>query len=295
MAANILKQFSEATESLVAAAAARVVSVDGRDRRGSSGLIYARGIVVTAEEALERDDAIEITLPDGKTTSATLVGRDSSTDIAVLRYDASDAPEALAIAPAPKAGGLVVAVGRSGKTTTAALGSIGAVGDSWRSMEGGLIDTFLRVDVGLTATAEGGALVDTDGRLVGMPVFGPRGRVIAIPGATIKRIVDQIVAKGSISRGYVGVGVQPVNLGEAGDKPSRGAVVVSLDKNGPAKAAGILLGDILERWDGEPLGGPRGLVDRLGPDSVGRKISLGIVRGGKNHDLSLTVAERPKT
>ena len=280
---NALKQISEATESLVAAAATRVVAVDGRDRVNASGFIFAPGIVVTAEEALDRDDDIEITFADGKTASATLVGRDSSTDIAVLRYDAAVAAEAFAIAPTPKAGGLVVAVGRSGKTTTAAFGAIAAVGDSWRSMEGGLIDVFLRIDVALTYAAEGGALVDVDGRLVGMPVFGPRRRVIAIPGATIKRIVDQILAKGSISRGYVGVGVQPVNLETSGEKSARGAVVVSLDKTGPAKSAGILLGDILERWDGEPLGGPRGLVDRLGPDSVGRKVTLGIVRGGKNH------------
>src|SRR5262245_36824478 len=115
MPANILKQLSDATEALVAAASARVVAVDGRDRTNSSGFVYAPGIVVTAEEALERDDGIEITLADGKTVSATLVGRDSSTDIAVLRYDAADSVEPFAIAAAPKAGGFVVAVGRGNK------------------------------------------------------------------------------------------------------------------------------------------------------------------------------------
>ena len=285
--ANILKDFSDATTALVRTAAERVVAVNGRDRGGSSGIIVKPGVIVTAEEALESDDEVEVTLPNGQTAKASIAGRDPSTDVAVLRVEGAAASEPVAAA-IPQAGAIVVGVGRVGKDVVAALGSIALVGDAWRSSQGGQIDAMIRADITLRRATEGGALVDAEGKLVGMAVFGPRRRVLAIPYATIVRATEQILAHGSVARGYVGVSVQPVAV-EGG----RGAIVVGLDAEGPAKKAGVLLGDIVLTWNGETVNGTRAIIDRLGPSSVGQAVKLGLSRAGNPVEVSLSVAARP--
>jgi len=286
-----LSGLSEALSSAVEKAAPQVVAVHGRDRVAASGFILKPGVVVAAEETIERDDAIEIGLPDGSTVPATLVGRDPSTDIAVLRYDGAAAGEALPRGPAPKTGSLLLAVGRRNGSVVAALGIVSTVGPAWRSSTGGSIDAFIRADLGLTRQAEGGVLLDAAGALVGMAVFGPRHQVIAIPANTIDRVAEEILKRGSIVRGYIGVGVHPV---QAGDANGRAAMVVSLDPEGPAKAAGLELGDILTAWNGEPLTGPRSLVDRLGPGTGGTTVELGVSRGGKPTSVRVAIASRDR-
>jgi S1-C subfamily serine protease len=291
MASDFLKNFSDAAAALVEEAGARVVAVHGRDWGSTSGIILKAGVAVTAEEALERDEEIEITLPDGSKVKATLAGRDPSTDVAVLRYEATDAAPGEFAAATPKAGNLVVGVGRNASGPIAALGIIAFAGEAWRSSQGGEIDAMIRADIALARPGEGGVLVDAEGRLVGMAVFGPRRRVLAIPLSTINRAVERILAHGSVSRGYIGVSVQSVNVegGEAG----RGAMVVGLDPDGPAKQAGLLLGDIIVTWNEEAVAGTRSIINRLGPTTAGAKVDLGIVRAGTPAKLSLTVAERP--
>ena len=286
---NAFKALSDATAAIVDGVAANLVSVHGRAWGGSSGIVVKPGIAVTAEEALDKDDDIEITRPDGKRVPATLVGRDSSTDVAVLRFEGGG-PTTPIVAAQPKTGSLMIAVGRGPSGPLAALGMVAFVGDAWRSSEGGEIDAMIRLNVNLPRPSEGGALVDADGALIGMAAFGPRRRVIAIPTATVLRSVDRIVEHGTVVRGYVGVGVQPV---EAGGEGKRAAMVVGLDDDGPAKRAGLLLGDILMTWNGEPIAGARGLVSRLGPDSVGKTIEIGVVRAGKEAKVSVVVAGRP--
>ena len=208
--ANMLKEFSDATAGVVEAAARFVVAVNGRDRGAASGIIVRPGVIVTAEEALERDEDITVVLPDGRKTGATVAGRDPTTDVAVLRVSGVDIAAPVA-APAPKAGAIVIGVGRVGKDVVAALGSVAFVGDAWRSSQGGVIDAMIRADITLRLATEGGALVDAEGKMIGMAVFGPRRRVLAIPHATIVRAVDHILAHGSVARGYVGVNVQRVS------------------------------------------------------------------------------------
>lgn len=287
-ASDILKGFSDAVSSTVEATATRIVAVHGRDWGGSSGIIVKPGVAVTAEEALDRDEEIELTLPDGGKVKATLAGRDPSTDVAVLRFESRADLEAPTPAPQVKAGSLVISVGRREGGPIAALGIVAFAGEAWRSSQGGEIDALIRADLALPRQSEGGALVDAEGNLIGMAVFGPRRRVLAIPTATLLRAAERILAHGSVARGYVGVGVQPVKAGDG-----RAAIVVSLDPEGPAQKAGVLLGDILQSWNGETISGPRGLVNRLGPDSVGATVELGLVRGGNPAKVSLTVTERP--
>jgi S1-C subfamily serine protease len=286
---NVLKEFSVATTALVQAAAKRVVAVNGREWGGSSGIIVKPGVVVTAEEALERDDEISVILPDGQEAQATVAGRDPTTDVAVLRFSGADLAEPKAAA-LPLPGAIVIGVGRVGKDVVTAIGSIALVGEAWRSSQGGLIDARIRADITLRRATEGSALVDAEGSLIGMAVFGPRRRVLAIPHATVMRATEHILAHGSVTRGYVGVHVRPIAAD--GGFPA-GAIIVGLDPEGPAKKAGVIIGDVVLTWNGEPVNGARSIIERLGPASVGQGAKLGLSRAGKEVDVSMTVAPRP--
>jgi S1-C subfamily serine protease len=289
-------QFSNQLAAMVAAAAQSVVAVHGGGRRPSSGIVWQPGIVVTAEETVAHDADLALTLADGNRVQATLTGRDSSTDIAVLRYEATPPVKAFAtLATDVRAGHLAVAIGRADGDAVATLGIVSLAGAPWRSRQGGQIDARIIIDARLPAIAEGGALVGADGGLIGIAVFGPRRRVLAIPAATIARIVPTIRDKGHIARGYLGVGLQRVPLLVAdGTESRRGAMVVTLDPAGPAKAAGILQGDIIVALGGAPVTGLRSLYQQLGPDAVGQKKAVEIVRAGARTTIDVTIASRPQ-
>jgi S1-C subfamily serine protease len=293
-------QLSHHFASIVAAASRSVVAVHGRGRSPSSGIIWQPGLVVSAEETVERDADISLTLPDGNRVEATLAGRDPTTDIALLRFYAptADAPAPFAtdaVTSDVRPGHLVMAVGRVDGDVVAALGIVSLAGPAWRSSAGGLIDARLRIDARLPIAAEGGVLVAADGALIGMPVFGPRRSVLAIPAATIERTVQAIKDKGHIARGYLGVALQGVPVPAADSAEARrAAMVVSVDPAGPAKTAGILQGDIIVALGGAPVTGLRSIYQRLGPDTVGQRISVELIRAGARTALDVTVAARPR-
>ena len=288
---NPLVAFSDHAARLVATVAGATVAVHAGRRARSSGLHWRSGVIVTAEEVLEADDDITVTLPDGRRVPATLAGRDPTTDVAVLRFQ----PDGLPVAPtadsaALRAGHVVMAVGNAGGAPVASLGIVSHVGGAWHSQRGGAIDALLRLDLRLGAGAEGGALVDTQGRVLGMVVSGPRGRVLAIPAATIDRAVDQLLAKGYVARGYLGAGLQRLRArqGQGG-----GILVVSVDPEGPAARAGLLVGDIVTAWNAAPIARVREVIHRLGPDSVGSSVDLALSRGGAAAALKIVIGERP--
>jgi S1-C subfamily serine protease len=291
-------QLSNELAALVAAAAQSVLAVHGGGRRPSSGIIWQPGIVVTAEETIVRDADLALTLPGGNQVPATLAGRDPSTDIAVLRYQATPAPKAFATTPFAtdlRAGHFAVAIGSAEGEAVATLGIVALAGGAWRSRHGGQIDARLVIDARLPTIAEGGALVSADGSLIGIPVFGPRRRVLAIPAATIARVVPIIEDRGHITRGYLGVGLQRVPLAAAeGAETRRGAMVVTLDPAGPAKAAGILQGDIIVRLGGSAVTGLRSLYQQLGSDAVGKKMAVDLIRAGVHKTVDVTIAPRPQ-
>jgi len=290
-------QLSNELAALVAAAAQSVVAVYGGRRRPSSGIIWQPGIVVTAEETIVRDADLALTLPGGNRVPATLAGRDPSTDIAVLRYEAA-APKAVAATPFAtdlRAGHLAVAVGSTEGEAVATLGIVSFAGPAWRSRLGGQIDARLVIDARLPTVAEGGALVSADGALIGIAVFGPRRRVLAIPAATIARVAPIIQDRGHIARGYLGVGLQRVPLAAAeGAETRRGAMVVTLDPAGPAQAAGILQGDIIVRLGGSAVTGLRTLYQQLGADAVGKRMAIDLIRAGVHKTVDVTIAPRPQ-
>ena len=294
-----LAALSNRLADTVAQAAPGIVAVDGRRRFSSSGFVWRPGVVVTAHEALEADEDISLTLADGNRVAATVAGRDPSTDIAVLRIAGTGVPALpLNTTDGVLPGHLVVTVGRRGEGPIANLGTVSVAGGPWRSMRGGQLDRFIRLDVRLDPRGEGGAVVDTQGKAIGMAVLGPRRSVLAIPAATIERVADQLLARGRIARGYLGLGLQPVRLDEALAKSlasaePRAVIVISVDPQGPGQRAGILLGDVVTAWNGEPVHGVRDIFRRLGSDAVGRNVELAIVRAGKPASVTVTVGERP--
>ena len=290
MTASPLSTLSAAIARLVADAAPGVVSV-GSGRTRSSGFVWRPGLIVTAEEALPEEETLAVTIAGGQTLNARLVGRDPSTDVALLRVDGSDwHPVSLTPSAAPTAGMLAIAVGASEGAPTAMLGLVSRVTGPWRSLRGGEIDARIDLDIRLPASAEGGVVFDAEGRMIGMSVFGPRRRVLAIPAATIERVATKLESHGRIPRGYLGVGLQPVAV-EGSD--TWGAMIMSVDAKGPGAAAGLHQGDTIVTWNGEPVRHVQSLLRALGPDSVGQTVTLGLRRGGETQDIRLTVAERP--
>jgi S1-C subfamily serine protease len=280
--------------------APRLVAIHGTRRRSSTGIIWRSGLVVTADEALEADDDILITRPDGNQVSASLVGRDPSTDIALLRTEEqpiADTP--FADTSGLRVGHLVLAAGRHPEGVCAALGIVALAGSPWRSLRGGHIDRRLHLDLKLDARSEGGAALGSNGQVVGMTVLGPRGRVLVIPSETIERVAQQLLAHGRIARGYLGLGLQPVRIDPtiadaAGLAELKGLIVISVDPDGPGQRAGIMQGDILVRWDADPLHSVRHVHTRLGPESVGQSFALGVLRAGTQISLTIEIAERFK-
>jgi S1-C subfamily serine protease len=296
---NALVAFSDQVAQLVELAAGSVVAVHHPGKFSSSGIHWRSGVIVTAEEALEQDKDITVTLPGGRQLAAAFVGRDPSTDVAVLRFEPDGlTPAATADAALLRPGHLVLAVGNHQGAPLAGCGIAAFVGGAWRSQRGGTIDSLIRLDLVLSPAAEGGALVDVHGRVLGMVVFGPRRRVLAIPGSTIDRAVDQILAKGYVGRGYLGAGLQHVRFGKRSaeprsSRPDGGVLVVSVDPDGPAARAGLLIGDIVTTWNTMPIDRVRQVMRLLGPDSIGEAVDLELLRGGSPTALKVIIGERP--
>lgn len=285
---DILSSFSSAVAGVVAKAAPAIVSVHSHRAR-ASGFVWKPGLLVTADEALAEEGEISIKLTDGTARPATIVGRDHTTDVALLRFDAKEIAPARLSPGVPALGSLAIVVAAARGAPSAALGVISHVGGRWRSLRGGDIDARVELDVRLHHSQQGGLALDASGEAIGMAVLGPR-RVLVIPTATIERVASRLETHGRIARGYLGVGLQAVKLDDG-----VGAMVMSVDKTGPSAAAGIRQGDVIVGWNDEKLSGVRQLLRSLGPDSVGSVVELLVRRGGEPTRVKLTIGERPET
>jgi S1-C subfamily serine protease len=189
-------QFSQAQDlsaafvRLVGSAAPSIVAIKSAHSR-SSGFFWRPGLIITAEEALSEEGDFTVTLPSAESLSARLVGRDHTTDIALLRVDRSDLPSIpLETKPVP-VGALALAVGAEDGAPTAAMGVVSRSTGPWWSLRGGEINARIELDLLMRRSAEGGLAIDATGRAIGMAVFGPRRRVLVIPSATIERVAAQ--------------------------------------------------------------------------------------------------------
>ncbi|MCP1830803.1 MULTISPECIES: S1C family serine protease [unclassified Bradyrhizobium] len=284
---NILSSLSSALAETIARAAPAIVSVHSHRAR-ASGFVWKVGLVVTADEALADEGEIEIQFADGSRRPATVVGRDHTTDVALLRVEGDVAPVKLSTEN-PALGSLAVIVAADRGAPTARLGMVALSGPAWRSLRGGEIDARIELDVRLRHSQQGGLALNAAGEPFGMAVLGPR-RVLTIPATTIERVAGQLEKSGRIARGYLGVGLQPVRLDDG-----LGAMVMNVDKAGPSAAAGIRQGDVIIAVNGEKLSGVRALSRGLGPQSVGTVVELTVHRGGEPLKFKVTVGERPET
>jgi S1-C subfamily serine protease len=286
-AATNLAAISASLTELATRAAPAIVSVHSHRSR-ASGFVWKSGLVVTADEALADEGGVSIRLADGAERAATIAGRDHTTDVALLRFDATNvAPIALS-SVVPALGSLAVVVAAERGTPAVSLAMVSLVGERWRSLRGGEIDARIELDARLRYSHQGGLALDAAGRAIGMAVLGPR-RVIVIPAATIQRVAARLETHGRIARGYLGLGLQPVKLDDG-----VGAMVMSVDKQGPASAAGIRQGDVIVGWNAEKLSGVRSLARALGPDSVGAVVDVAARRAGEPVQFRLTIGERPE-
>jgi S1-C subfamily serine protease len=284
---TILASFSTALTEIVARTAPAIVAVHSHRSR-ATGFVWKPGLIVTADEALADEGEVSIKLADGTMRPGTIVGRDHTTDIALLRFDGSTVAPAKLAPAVPALGSLAVVVAAARGAASAALGMVSLAGPRWRSVRGGDIDARIELDIRLHHSQQGGLALDASGAAIGMAVLGPR-RVLVIPAATIERVATKLEAHGRIPRGYLGVGLQAVKLDDG-----VGAMVMSVDDKGPAAAAGIRQGDVIVGWNDEKLSGVRQLLRSLGPESVGAVIEVAIRRGGEPKRLTLTIGERPE-
>jgi S1-C subfamily serine protease len=276
-----------------------VVAVHARRRIPASGVVWQPGVVVATHHTIQRDDDITVALHDGTTVEATLAGRDPSTDLAVLRL-ASPAPAAALSTEPPRVGQVVLALGRPGASVTASLGIVSAVGGEWRTWQGGTIDRFVRLDMAVYDGFSGGPLVDAAGRVAGINTSGlARATALTIPASTVSRVAAQLLSRGHIARGWLGIATQPVRLPATlqqglGTEAAIGLVVVNVEAESPADRGGVLIGDILLAVDGRPVSDPGDVLAALGGDRIGQAITLRVARGGRAEQLTVTVGERPR-
>ena len=294
---DALLSLSNDLAAAVERAAPAVVAVHARRRLPSTGIHWRPGIVVTAEHTVRTAEDVTVTMADGRSLPAVLAGRDPGTDLAVLRVaDAGSVVATPGDDAALKVGHMVLALGYGPR---ASWGVISALGPRWRSWRGGDIDRLVRLDLVLYPGFSGGPLVDAAGRVVGLNTSGlARETRLALPVTMVTRVADELLQKGHVSRGYLGLGMQPVRLPEPlraqlglGD----GAlIVVMVEPSGPAARAGVLLGDVLVALDGGPVGDLDDVQARLGSDRVGAEIPAVVLRGGVRTELRITVGEQPR-
>ncbi|HXK01294.1 MAG TPA: S1C family serine protease [Verrucomicrobiae bacterium] len=285
-----LAALSNELAAAVKQAEPHVVAVHARPRFSSSGVFWKPGVIVTAEHTIRREEEITVTLPDGNTVPATLAGSDAGTDIAVLRVEARLAGPPHAAAPAP--GTLALAIGRSEDSgVNASLGIISACSGEWRTWRGGQLDHYIRLDLNVFPTSDGGAVINTAGELIGVATTAlSRIAGLAIPTATIERVAGQILTRGHVARAYIGVGLQPVELPEH----HKGLIVLSLETGGPAAKAGVLVGDIFVAVGGRAVAETEDLQGALESTAPGQTVEAGILRGGDSRKIKITVGERPR-
>lgn len=285
---------ADAMAELVESAGQSVVQVNGRRRIPASGLVWsAEGVIVTADHVVRTED-VKVALPDGEGLKATLIGRDPATDLAVLRIDR----DGLAASPwSPedelRVGAMVFALGRPRSTIQASLGILSALGENWRLHGGARISHYVRADLVMYPGFSGGPIVDADGRVVGLATSAlSRDGGIALTRTTVEPTVEAILKHGSVRRGYLGVGVQTVQLPPALRSDlgqETGVLFNAVTPDSPAERGGLVVGDILVNLEDEKIPTPEDLAAALRSDWTGKETTLQIIRGGAPHKVSVEI------
>ncbi|MFI5310954.1 MAG: S1C family serine protease [Gemmatimonadales bacterium] len=296
---NALSELSTQLADAVETAARSVVAIHARRRIPSSGIMWRDDVIVSASHTVQRDEEIPVTLPSGETARVAIAGRDPATDLVALRLKGARWP----VAPRAGAGSLrvgapVLAVGRPGREVSASFGIISAVREGWRTWRGTRLDRVLRLDLNVYDGFSGGPLVDASGAVLGIDNSAlARGTPLALPGAEVDRVLEQLLERGHVRRAFVGIAVQPVALGAKiiakHALPAETAlVVVSVADGSPAEVAGVAVGDVLIDAAGTPFEHATDLLDALAAVPEGGSLAIKRLRGGAIGTVSVAPADR---
>jgi serine protease Do len=270
--------------------------------QGSGFFISADGYAVTNEHVVDKAEHVDVTTDDGKTYTARVIGTDERTDLALLKVDGrNDFPYVHFGDKRPRVGDWVLAVGNPfglGGTVTA-----GIVSARGRDIGAGAYDDFIQIDAAVNRGNSGGPTFDVDGNVIGVNtmIFSPSGGNVGIafdiPADTVRAVVAQLKDRGVVTRGWIGVQIQPVTAEIAdslGMKNARGALVAEPQSGSPAQKAGIKAGDVIVSVNGDPVEDARSLARRIGSLAPGTSVKLGIIRNGREDTFALTLGELPK-
>jgi len=269
---------------------------------GSGVIVSTDGYVVTNQHVVDGATDIKVALSDKREYAARVVGTDSKTDLAVLKIDQSGLP-ALPFADSSKVqvGDVVLAVGNPfGVGQAVSMGIVSATGRGGLGLED--YEDFIQTDAAINPGNSGGALVNAEGRLIGINTAimsrsgGNQGVGFAIPGNMARHITDQLIHNGKVSRAFLGVSIQPVtsDLAKAFKlKESDGALISAVSPNTAAERAGLKSGDVVMKIDGQSVADSRALQLMIGEMSPGRKVQLTVMRDGIQHEYPVTLGEQP--
>ena len=270
--------------------------------QGSGFFISADGYAVTNNHVVDKAESVEVTTDDGKTYTAKVIGTDPKTDIALIKVDGrTDFPFVTLADKQPRIGDWVLAVGNPfglGGTVTA-----GIVSARGRDIGAGPYDDFIQIDAPVNKGNSGGPTFDVDGNVIGVntaiysPSGGSVGIAFAIPADTVRNVVLQLKEKGSVTRGWIGVQIQPVSADIAdslGLKKAEGALVAEPQADGPAAKAGIQSGDVIISVNDQPVKDARDLAKKIGALPPNTTVRLGIISKGTEKTVTLTLGELPR-
>ena len=292
---NLLTSLSEALDECASFARPLVAGIAVRGRRLRSGTLWRKGVVVASEQAFPEAGEATVTFADARAFAARVAGRDPGTNVIVLRLDGTPDPPPLPAAE-PRLGALAVGFGADEAGISIRLGIVHSVGPAWHSRAGGRIDRRITLDMAVTPREEGGPVLDAAGGILGISTLGPRRRVLVIPSSTVDAVIEPLLSKGQVERGWLGAALQPVLVpeelrSEAG--AARALMIMGVSKDGPAAQANLHVGDILVAIGGQSVSSPAMVAQHLGPDSVGQPIELRLIRAGNLLPTHVTVAARP--
>ena len=274
-----------------------------REGLGSGVIVSEQGYVLTNHHVVESVDQIEIALSDARKVPARVVGTDPETDLAVLKIELQKLPAiTFAKADQVRVGDFVLAIGNPfGIGQTVTMGIVSGLGRSHLGIT--TFENFIQTDAAINPGNSGGALVDASGHLIGINTAiysqtgGSMGIGYAIPVSTARQVMEQIIQKGSVIRGWVGVGVQDVTreIAESFKLPAAGGVLITqVERGGPADRAGVKLGDVLLAVNGRQVGDSTGMLNMISALQPGANATLKVYRNQAESDLAVTIGRRPK-
>ena len=291
-------ELSAATRDLASALSTSVVSIQGRPRHPATAIVVAPERLLTTSHSVEWDEHVRVRRSDGPAITASVIGRDTATDLVVLQAPGLAAPPIVWAEETPGTGALGVVLGRGwGGHLVARLVAITRLDGPIRLGRGRTVGQLLGLGLTPYTGFSGSAVVTADGLVAGISTTGlMRGAGLAVPAAVAKAAIEALARDGRIRRGFLGVSTQPVAVPpaqRAESGPESGLLVVDVGADSPAAAAGLLVGDIVVSFDRAAISDPEELLSHLTVERIGRPVQVGVIRGRGAETLTVTVGERP--